>query len=168
MDLETRARVCLLSWAKWIEFLPKGRWQILSRFFCGELMNSMLIWASKRSFATALIQAAPFYSEVLRVWQECHNAPPRGEEGIRNTILWHNPRIPDLSETRSRLRWCRWIEAGILTMGQLCHPTEDRLMGQQEIDNAYQIRPSFLEALAIGNYISLQWRKALTKNFTAS
>lgn len=40
-------------------------------------------------------------------------------------------------------------------------------MGQQEIDDAYHIRPSFLEALVIRSYIPLQSRKALTKNFTA-
>lgn len=167
MDLEARVKVCLLSWVKRIVLSPGSTADNIIRVFCGEV-NPTLIWAAKRDFSGSLSQVSPFYAQVLKVWQEHHNTPPKGEPGFRKEIIWNNPRIPSFSASRSRSRWDRWIEADIMTVGQLCHPSENRLLGQQEIEDAYSIKPTFLEALAIRNSIPVQWRRALTRNFEGS
>lgn len=38
-------------------------------------------------------------------------------------------------------------------------------MGQAELGNAYSIQPTFLEALALRNYVPIHWRRALTRDF---
>lgn len=164
MDLETRAQVCLLAWAKRIILNPQGTAANITRAFCGEFFPE-LIWAAKHNFSARIAAVSPFYSEVLQVWHKFHNTPPQGEADIRRELLWNNPMIPSLSEHRSTLRWARWIHAGIWTVGQICHPTEDRLLGQQEIHNKYSIEPTFLEALAIRNYISIRWKRSLSQDF---
>lgn len=50
-------------------------------------------------------------------------------------------------------------------MGQLCHPSEDRLLGQNEIENKFSIRTNFLETLLIRNNIPHEWRQTLNKDF---
>lgn len=166
-DMEARVRACLLSWAKRVILSPGSTADNLIRVFCGET-NPVLIWAAKRDFSERLSQASPFYAQVLRNWHEYHNTLPKGELGIRKEIIWNNPRIPSMAENRSRPRWNRWIEAEIMTVGQLCHPNENRLRGQQEIEEAFSIKPTFLEALAIRNSIPMQWRWALSKDFEGS
>lgn len=163
-DLESRVKASLLAWAKRIILSPEGSAGNLIRTFCGEL-NPALIWATKRCFSDTLSRVSPFYSQVLKAWQESHNTPPNGEGEIRRETIWNNPRIPSLSENRSRLRWSGWIEAGILTIGHLCHSKESRLMGQKELEEAFPINPTFLEALAIRNYVPIQWKRALTRDF---
>lgn len=164
MSIEARITTSLLSWVRRTILFPESTASNIIRIYCGEA-NPILVWAAKRNFSGCLSQVSPFYTEVLRVWHKLHNTLPLGEEEIRKEVLWNNPNIPSLSEHRSRPRWHRWIEAGILTVEQLCHQTEARLMGQQELDDTYSIQPTFLEALAIRNYIPWTWRKALTANF---
>lgn len=161
MDIEARITASLLSWARRIILSPESTANNIIRMYCGE-SNTVLAWAAKHNFSGYLAQVSPFYIEVIRVWLRFHSALPAGEEGIRKEMIWNNPMIPSLSEHHSRPRWTRWIDAGISTVGQLCHQTEARLMGQLELDDTYQIRPTFLEALAIRNYIL--W-KSLTANF---
>lgn len=73
--------------------------------------------------------------------------------------------IPSLAEHRSISRWNKWIGAGIWTVGQICHQTEDRLLGQQELQNKFPIEPTFLEALAIRNYIPIQWKQSISRDY---
>lgn len=161
MDLDTRVTISLLSWARRIIANPEGSAGNLVRIFCGE-SNPALIWASKRNFSNRLSAISPFYFEVLRTWHQFHNFNPVGEEDIREEIIWNNPRIPSLAEGRSRHRWDKWISAGIMTVGHLCHPTQGRLLGQQEVEDIFCIQPTFLEALAMRNYIPILWKRALT------
>lgn len=164
MDLETRIKACMLSWVRRIILSPESTSANLIKVFCGET-TPVLIWAAKRDFSSCLSQTSPFYWSVLKMWQSFHNNPPVGEEQIWRELIWNNPRVPSLSEHRSRQRWIRWIDAGILSVQNLCHPSEDRLMGQEEIESTYSFKPTFLEALAIRNAIPLSWKRAITKNF---
>lgn len=164
MDLESRVKVCLITWARRIIRNPHGTAANITRAFCGEFCTE-LIWASKRNFADSVAPVFPFYSAVFKVWQTYHNMPPKDESDIRREVIWNNPRILSLAENCSKLRWCRWIEAEIWTIGQLCHLTEGRIMGQQEINNKFHIEPTFLEGLSIRNYIPIQWKRSLTTNF---
>lgn len=167
-DLQARFTASMISWARRIILSPESSAANLVKIYCGEA-NPLLVWAAKRDFSICLSGVSPFYTTVLQIWHKFHNSPPpEGEEEIRQELVWNNPKIPSLSEHRSRQRWSRWIGAGILTIDQLCHPTEDRLMGHEELGNAYPIQPTFLEALALRNSIPLQWRRALSKNFKGS
>lgn len=162
LDLGERVTVSLLAWARRIILFPDGTAGNMIRVFTGEL-NDVLIWASKRNFADSLTLTSPFYSEVLRMWNRFHDFDPKGELEIRDEIIWNNPRIPSLAEKRSRPRWDRWIDAGVLTIGHLCHPDLGRLRGQHELEEAFPITPTFLEALSIRNYIPITWKRAITQ-----
>lgn len=154
----------LIAWVRRIIFNPQGTASNITRAFCGEPYPE-LIWAAKYSFSDTIAPVSPFYSLVIKTWQCYHNTPPNSEADIRRETIWNNPRIPSLTQNRSRIRWSRWIEAGIWTVGQICHPTEGRILGQQEINDKFHIEPTFLEALSIRNFIPVQWKRALTYNY---
>lgn len=50
-------------------------------------------------------------------------------------------------------------------MGDICHPTEGRILSHTEITAKFNIQCTFLEALAIRLQIPFHWRKALTKEW---
>lgn len=162
MDLEARVGVCMLSWARRVILSPESLGANLIKVFCWEA-NPVLVGAAKRDFSTCLSQTSTFYAKVLQVWHSLHNTAPIREEEIRKEIV--NPRIPALSEHRSRSRWIRWIDAETLTVENLCHPKEDRLMGQEAIHLTYSIEPTFLGALTMRNSIPIAWKRALSKDF---
>lgn len=45
--------------------------------------------------------------------------------------------------------WRHWIDAGILMIQHVCHPTDNRIMAQEENRDKYNIKCNFLEALSI-------------------
>lgn len=55
----------------------------------------------------------------------------------------------------------RWEEAGIRLIGDVCHPTEGRLLSHTEINAKFNVNSSFLDALALRLSIPLQWRTDL-------
>lgn len=164
VHLQARVRVCLLSWARRIILTPQSTAGNLIRIYCGE-ENPMLIWAAKSNFYS-LSKISPFYTSVLQAWHRLHSTPPNGEQEIRKEIIWNNPRIPTLlGKHHSGSRWSRWVNAGILMVEHLCLPNGDRLRGQEELNEAYAILPTFLEALAIRTGIPITWKMALSKDF---
>lgn len=59
----------------------------------------------------------------------------------------------------------KWLDAGIILINQICHPSESRIHGQQEITGKFGIRCNFLEALTVRTSIPYEWRMRLTENY---
>lgn len=128
--------------------------------------NLEVILGAKRPTNTKLLSTvSPFYASIMQTWMTLHNFSPEDEQGVRGEVLWDNSRI---SSPRAMLRadaWRPWIEAGIITVHHLCHPVEDRLLGQQEISDKFGVKCNFLQALRIRSSFPHNWRKMLTVNF---
>lgn len=63
------------------------------------------------------------------------------------------------------LHWPRWEQAGISSVGDICHPTEGRLLSHTEVTEKFNIGCTFLEALSVRLQTPLYWREALTKEW---
>lgn len=107
-----------------------------------------------------------FYNEMLKTWARVHIFPPRDEEEVRSEVIWDNTFTSSPRQTLSSRRWNRWITAGITTVNDICHTSENRLLGQNEIATKFGIRVNFLEALSIRNSIPHSWRSKLSKDYT--
>lgn len=52
-----------------------------------------------------------------------------------------------MGESKAPIFWPYWDKKGISTVGDICHATENRLLSHQEIEDKFQMKCSFLEAL---------------------
>lgn len=100
---------------------------------------------------------------MMKVWLKYHSFPPEGEQAIRRETIWYNECIT-YKQQDARLQK-RWEEAGIITIQDICHPQEGRLLSHQEITARYNMPCTFLDALSLRLGIPLQWRMDLTPNF---
>lgn len=108
---------------------------------------------------------SPFYRAVLNTWFQVRDRPPSTELEIRSQVIWENHWISSPQHFLKRELWKRWMEAGILLINNICHDTENRLLGHEEMSEKFLIRCNFLEALTIRNSIPHAWRSKLTSNF---
>lgn len=52
-----------------------------------------------------------------------------------------------------------------MTINDICMHAQDRLMGQQEIEETYHMNTNFLKNLSLRNSIPFEWRQTLTRDF---
>lgn len=164
MDLQSRTEASMLSCIRRILANPRET----SAEYLREILHEQdlkLILASKRSFSGTIRLRSPFYSEVLHTWEKFHNVPPQDEQEIRREVLWYNCRIGTKADMLTRPRWNHFIEKEIFTVGQICHPSDNRLLGQTELEDTFAIRTNFLETLALRNSVPHAWRGQITQNF---
>lgn len=125
-----------------------------------------VIFGTKRpTKTTAPFPVSPFYAEVMRTWTVAHDIPPDNELEARGEILWDNKRISSPNAMLKAESWKSWLAAGIITVHHLCHPTENRLLGHQEISETFNIKCNFLDALRIRSSVPHEWRTLLSNNF---
>lgn len=101
---------------------------------------------------------------MLKTWAQVHVYPPRNEEEVRSKVIWNNTFTSSPRQILSLHRWNRWAAAGIIVVNDICHPTENRLLGQEEIAHKFGIKVNFLDALSIWNSIPYSWRGMLSEN----
>lgn len=82
---------------------------------------------------------------------------------IRQEFLWHNKRI---TAGATYLKRKTWEAKGILSIHDICHPSEPRLLSHQEVSDRYNISCSFLDMLSVRLGIPLAWRQAISPNWT--
>lgn len=164
MDLEHRTRVNELAWIKRTLKHPNSTSAEMLRYISGEGDLSFIL-GLKSCIAASPNLISPFYNNILKTWEKVHNCDPEGEEAIRAEILWDNPRISTPKNKLHRDVWRKWIDAGVMMVHHVCHPTESRIMGQEEISNTYNIKRNFLEALSVRQSIPFSWRSQLSANF---
>lgn len=103
-----------------------------------------------------------FYKDMLKVWSMYRAFEPVEESAIRRETIWCNNSIRPCSALQNQRRW---EEAGISTIGDICHDTEARLLSHVELSNKFQIHCTFLEALGLRMSIPAEWRGALTEEW---
>lgn len=64
-----------------------------------------------------------------------------------------------------RQQWKKWIDAGILLVHKVCHAEENRLLGQNEIVEQFNIKCNFLEAMSVRSSIPYEWCSRLSVAF---
>lgn len=100
-----------------------------------------------------------FYVSVLSTWSNLRCFEPEGELAIRTEPIWANSRIDwDISPNQRQL----WKRAGVRFVGDVCHKHEGRLLSHTEINSKFNLKSSFLDALALHLSITLSWRTALS------
>lgn len=132
----------------------------LSHMMDTDDLTSVLSYRAPRIPTT--LKKHTFYNSVIRLFLSLHDTEPIDEDAIRRERLWCNPQI---GTQKSTIHWLAWERAGASKVGDICHPTEGRLMSHIEIKEKFGIQCSFLEAMAIRLQIPLHWRKALTKEW---
>lgn len=165
MDLKAKIEANLLTWVVRISRCPNSS--------AGETIKRILeeddiatIFASKFDPLQSMTAQSPFYMEILRVWALYHNKPPHDENEVRSEILWNNTHVPLTSELFPPGLRQAWKRAGVLRVKDLCHPSEDRLLSHQEIEDRYGIQCNFLQALTFRLTIPHLWRHLLSANFS--
>lgn len=164
MDLESRVKVNLLNWVK--------KALIDRNSTSAEFIKSMLggedlalLLGSKRPLPPLIPPISPFYAQVLELWARVNDFPPNNEETVRGEVLWDNHRISSPKNMLSASLWGRWTAAGITLVNHICHPVENRVLGQQEIKAKFGIKCNFLEALTVRSSIPFSWRSLLSQDF---
>lgn len=167
MDMLARTQTNHLSWIKRIIKNPTGTTAETVRHILKGL-DVKLQLATKQNPPPDADRTSPFYAEVLKTWAQVHVFSPRNEEEVQGEVIWNNLFTSSPRQTLSTQRWNRWVSAGIIVVNDICHPSENRLLGQEEIANKFGIRVNFLDALSIRNSVPHSWRSMLSDNFTQS
>lgn len=127
MDLEVRVKVSLLQWIRRFIRSPQINAADSLSFILGTSdLQRLLSYKSVPSSAN--LESCPFYGQMFSAWQAVHAFEPAMEAEVRNEIVWCNHRI--ISEG-SPIHWPRWENAGILTINDICHEREDRILSHQ-------------------------------------
>lgn len=162
MDLPTRVKVSTIQWVR--RFLlgraPKTATSLASLLGVHDLSSYL---ALKPKSTPMGVQHDQFYLTLFKLWNDLHGFDPQGEDFIRQEILWHNKRIH--SEHTPSLESI-WKPKGILTIQDICHPTESRLLSHQELSDKFNVRCSFLDMLSLRLSIPIAWRQALSANWS--
>lgn len=133
MDLEVRVQVAMLQWIKRLIRTPQSN--VADSF--GFILRSNdipLLLRYKSLPASKDWEAVPFYRQMNNLWHSVHAFEPTCEAEVRREVLWCNQRIIMAAVP---MKWRKWEDAGILTVNDVCHESEDR---------NFAVRCSFLDA----------------------
>lgn len=101
----------------------------------------------------------------MNIWASLHSNPPANEKEVRAEVLWSNKYIslsPHLFPEGTRRAW---IGAGILQVHDICHPTENRLLGHTELQQRFGVQCSFLQALSLRASVPFSWKSLLSQDY---
>lgn len=160
MDLDARCKTNRLSWVRRILSAPSGSAAELLKTLLRE-QDISLILGAKWDFHPNLVQKVPFYAEVLDTWAKFHNFPPADGEEVAREMIWFNSRIMVGHSMLTRDQWYKWIKAGVLNVGQISHPSEGRLLSQEELAEKLGISINFLQSLSLRSAIPFSWKRLL-------
>lgn len=161
IDLETRVKVNLLQRVKRILTKPDTNVADSLRYLLGtEDLTKFLSYRSPP--IPASLKNHKFYDYMMKIYQAVHNFEPENEQAIQSQMLWYNRRI---GANNNRIFWPNWERTGISTIGDICHPSEGRLMSHQELQIKHGIECSSLQALTLRLHIPSEWRNMLTKDW---
>lgn len=161
-DLETRIKVIMLRWISRLAMDPGA----FPAVFLGRLAQSddlFNIFLAKSRKIPAGIKENPFYGAMFGIWQDHHRFEPVDEIEVRREGIWRNRYITD--GKGDSLCWKKWEKANIITIHDICHLTEDRLLSHTEIQERYSVPCTFLDMLTLRLGIPLHWRNMITPNF---
>lgn len=99
---------------------------------------------------------------MFELWHSVHAFEPMCEVEVRREVLWCNQRI---SIASAPVKWRKWEGAGILTINDICHDNEDRILSHLEVEAKFGFRCSFLEMLHLRLSIPHAWRAMLSPNW---
>lgn len=161
MDLGVRVKVNLLQWIKRLLLNPLTNVRAtLSWFLETDDIDTFLSYRSPplpKSW-----QKHTFYYHMMRIYLKARDVGPSDESSVRREVLWYNDQI---GGSKAPIYWPSWDKAGIKTIGDLCHPSEGRLLSHVELQDTYNIRCSFLEALSIRLNVPSGWRNLISTNW---
>lgn len=168
MDLEHRVAASRLGWIRRALLSPHcSMAQTFAHIFSMEIHQ---VLTAKRNYKERDMELSrhPFYRQVILTWQKYHNFEPMDEQHIREEQLWDNIYIKSGQNVldSSDAKWQKWQQAGIHTVHDLCHPTEGRILGQEEINECYKMKINFLNALTVRNCVPHVWRAKLSEHFS--
>lgn len=164
MDLSCRKKANHIGWIKRILREPNGSSAEMVRKILGE-ENINLALGFKKPAKRMDLLAPPFYRDMLDTWFEVKDFTPLNEADVREEIIWSNPNVSSPQHMLHHGQWKGWIDAGIFLVHHLCHATDNRLLGHEEIREKYQVKCNFLEALTVRNSIPYAWRTQISANF---
>lgn len=161
IDLETRVKTNLLQWVKRIISGPDTN---VAQSLCHLLGTEDLVrfFSYRSPPLPPALKSHKFYLKMVKLYEQLHDIEPTEENSIRRQILWYNREVGPKNST---IHWPRWERAGINTVGDLCHPTEGRLLSHLELQNFYGLSCTFLEALSMRLHIPSHWRNSITRGW---
>lgn len=161
MDLETRVRVALLQWIRRFIRTPDINSAKSLSLICGTSdLHSLLAYKSIPVLNEGI--STPFYTQMLKLWHSVHAFEPADEYEVRQEIVWCNQRI--ISQG-APLHWPRWERAGISTIQDICHESEDRILSHVELGDRFGVACSFLDMLRLRLSVPHSWRRMLTQDW---
>lgn len=156
MELTSWIQVCLLRWAaRAVETPQFSSAAVIRKIPRDDDISTAM--ASKQQLPKGQSHTTPFYKEVLRTWFSTHNFQPQDEDEVRAEVIWNNKFISISKRPLPRHEWQHWADAGITRIHHICHPSEDRFLGHQELRDRYNIQCNFLLALTIQLSIPHRW-----------
>lgn len=124
-DPETRIKVNYLCWTRRILREPQSAPAIFLQYLL-KILNVSEFLRTKPKSSLIDDSTSVFYAAFLRNWIAFHSFPQAGESEIRNEVLWHNGFIGNALQDPILRK--RWKEAGIVTVNDVCHAEENRLL----------------------------------------
>lgn len=161
MDLEVRVGVSVLQWIRRLSRAQPIMTTDSVAFICNT-RNLRRLLSYKSVPHHPDWNVIPFYKQMFKVWHTYHAFEPENEAEVRREILWRNHRIVSEGAT---LHWKRWEQAGILSVGDICHENEDRILCHTELEARFGIKCSFLEMLRLRLSVPHSWRNMITANW---
>lgn len=164
--MEHRTHTNQLAWIKPIILEPGSTSAEMIRFMSGE-EDIKLALGFKCCMAGPNPSISPFYHGLAKLaWGKVYDCPPENEEVIRADISSENTCVSSPQHILSRDKWRRWMDTGIVMVHHLCHPNENRIMGQGEIAHTFNIKCNFLDAFSVRQSIPFPWRSKLSAHVT--
>lgn len=164
MDLPARIEVSRLGWIRRILGTPTTTSADMIRNILNQ-EDISTTFSAKHPAPMPPQKHSPFYLDLLLLWHRVHCHPPSDENEVRAEVLWDNIFISSPTKMLHRQDWCRWVNAGVMQIHDICHSHEDRLMGHIEINNSFGVDCNFLQALTLRHSIPYSWRRMITPGF---
>lgn len=120
LDIETRIEVNLLQWIKrLLTHQEMNTSKVLQHVWHTERLDTFLSYRNPR---IPSLSGFEFYRIMLKIWGKYR--------AIRKETFWCNKRVGSCAVVSNQQRW---EEAGIISVGDLCHGIEGRLISHSEL-----------------------------------
>lgn len=161
LDIATRIEVNMLQWIRRVLAHPEmNTGKILKYVWHTNNIETFLSYRSpKRGRDPDRFQ---FYQLMLKTWLRYRDFEPVDEAAICRETIWHNKYVWSCAVMKNQKRW---EHMGIVTVGDICHSSEGRLLSHAELADSFHIKCTFLEALGLRLSIPARWRSAITSDW---
>jgi len=161
IEIFSKVKALKLGWIKRAITNPSSTWTLILDNLLNDIPFEYLI-KSKSQNKLLESRLPTFYTNILNDWNYLNDSEPISTIHITGETLWFNKFI---TVDRTPIFWKEWFEHGIRFISDLLD-SSFCFLSQEEIQNKYNIKCSFMEHMRIRQALPGNWRKKIHFNIT--